>query len=152
GAERFVHAGAAQPPPPNPLAGLQGLQAQKLLADIEKSKKQGHASLINALAAAARVDLGGKRLAAEQAHATVAPHLHAVEMGHAPGLALRPQDEAPAGQEGEASDVLAQLVALLRAPRERHFTVQRGPDGRISGVIEVAASDAPQEPRGDLMV
>jgi hypothetical protein len=157
GAERFVHAGAA-PPPPNPLAGLQGLQAQKLLADIEKSKKQGHASLINALAAAARVDLGDKRLTAEQADATVAHHLRAMELGHTHGLALRAEEalaEEAEQESGQGRDVLGELVALLRAPRERHFTVQRGPDGRISGVTEVAASagpQAPDAPRGDLVV
>jgi hypothetical protein len=198
GATRFVHAGQ---PAPNPLAAaqsnLQALQTQKILADIDKSRKQGSAALIAAMASAARADLGGKRLAAEQADRNALHHLRATELGHAHGLALReaggadeaqtdiqsPLTPAEAGVQGpgapdprtgsplssrafapvfdgrggqaeEDENPLAQLIELLRMPRQRQFTVQRGPDGRISGVTEVAANSTsqPEPPRGDLVV
>src|SRR5262249_47499282 len=119
GAEKFLIFGA--PNGPNP---MQTMQLGKLQAEIDRTTKQGNASMIAAPAGAARCQLGDRRLEAEQMNALMDAHLRAADLGHSHALAIRGQAHDEANAEGEGTPqpgagVLAQLVALLREPRTR---------------------------------
>lgn len=84
GGKRFIEVG-----PPNPKDPMQDLMVDKLKADTEKARQQGRASIMTALSALAKVDLGDRVLEADNANALMDHHhktidsvLRATDMGH----------------------------------------------------------------------
>jgi hypothetical protein len=169
GADKFIKTGQPAPPPPTA-----GLAAAKLQSEIDKNQASAKATLMSGLAQIAKVDLGGKKLEAEQANALIDTHLRAVDMGHQHGSALaQPGDGLPAmpmpaempaqadgmtlAPEAAAQDapqvapgraVIEALVQALQAPRARRFQFERDADGRLNAVHEVSGGDGPRERHG----
>ena len=166
GADKFIKTGAPKGPPPTA-----GLELAKLQSEIDKNQATAKATIMSGLAQVAKVDLGDKKLEAEQANALIDAHMKAVDMGHqhgralanaanndgegasalapapvpappAPDDAMAPQASAPA--PGRA--LIEALVQALHAPRARRFQFERGPDGRLNAVNEVSGAHAPPAP------
>src|SRR5205807_2548435 len=83
GADKFIKTGAPKGPPPTA-----GLELAKLQSEIDKNQATAKATIMSGLAQVAKVDLGDKKLEAEQANALIDAHLKAVDMGHQHGRAL----------------------------------------------------------------
>jgi hypothetical protein len=164
GADKFIKTGAPQGSP------TAGLEMAKLQSEIDKNKASAKATIMGGLAQIAKVDLGDKKIEAEQANALLDAHLRAVDMGHQHGHRLAdalaaqtrdaqqgdgegglvpappPQDDAPAPEASAPGRALIEaLVQALQAPRARRFQFERGPDGRLHAVNEVSGVHAPPQ-------
>lgn len=95
---------------------------------------------------------------AASAEGSDAPPAEPMDEGGAPPAPPPPPDAtamAPAQGQAPGRALIEALISALNAPRQRRFQFERGPDGRLNAVNEVAgaepppqAAPAPQTPQG----